>query len=250
MRFITFAAVTVAFIASVSAKIGFGSCPETVPMKTWTDYTHASTGFAQDQFYYHEIVAIDKQFDQLLGLAKQFNLKLPLNVACDDLGTVPPFNAIAKAIFDAAEAADASQTLADGKNFNYPAKEAFDLLFPPRNDAIVKLVDFQITDNKEAEFYYVCVDSFSFPAILAQVRSMGIPIPPEAIQVIDIVNKLSVILKKLNLTLKIEGGVVVGARPAGAADVTALQTAFGATLAKYPWSDLKVIDKAACPVPV
>ena len=51
---------------------------------------------------------------------------------------------------------------------------------------------------------------------------MGIPIPPEAIKVIDIVNKLSVIFKKLNLTLKIEGGVVVGARPADAADVTAL----------------------------
>jgi hypothetical protein len=46
MRFIKFAAVTVAFIASVSAKIGFGSCPETVPMKTWTDYTHTITGFA------------------------------------------------------------------------------------------------------------------------------------------------------------------------------------------------------------
>ena len=55
---------------------------------------------------------------------------------------MPPFNAIAKAIFEAAEGVDASQTLADGKNFNYPAKEAFDLLFPPRNDAIVKLVDF------------------------------------------------------------------------------------------------------------
>jgi hypothetical protein len=43
------------------------------------------------------------------------------------------------------------------------------------------LVDFKNTDNKEAEFYYVCVDSFSFPAVLAQVRGMGIPIPPEAI---------------------------------------------------------------------
>jgi len=75
-------------------------------------------------------------------MAKKFGLKIPLNVACDDLGTVPPFNEIAKAIFNAAEAADASQTVADGKNFNYPAKEAFDLLFPPRNDAIVKLVDF------------------------------------------------------------------------------------------------------------
>ena len=64
---------------------------------------------------------------------------------------------------------------------------------------------------------------------------------------IDIVNKLSVILKKLNLTLKIEGGVVVGARPAGAADVTALETAFGTKLPNYPWSGMKVIDNAACP---
>jgi hypothetical protein len=249
MRFITFAAVTVAFIASASAKIGFGSCPETVPMRTWTDYS-GGNGFAEDQFYYHEIIAIDNQFDQLLGMAKKFGLKIPLDVACDDLGTVPPFNQIAKAIYDAAQAADATQTLADGKNFNYPAKEAYELLFPPRNDAIVKLVDFLATDNKEAEFYYICVDSFSFPAVLAQVRGMGIPIPPEAIKVIDIVNKLSVIMKKLNLTLKIEGGVVVGARPAGAADVTALETAFGGKLPKYPWSGMKVIDKAACPVPV
>ena len=92
MRIITFAAVTVAFIASVSAKIGFGSCPETVPMKTWDDYTAVSTGFDVEQFYYHEIIAIDKQFDQLLGMAKKFGLKVPLDVACDDLGTVPPFN--------------------------------------------------------------------------------------------------------------------------------------------------------------
>jgi hypothetical protein len=69
MKFIRFVAVTVAFIASVSAKLGFGSCPD-VPSKTWDDYTHASTGFGREQFYYHEIVAIDNQFDQLLGLAK------------------------------------------------------------------------------------------------------------------------------------------------------------------------------------
>ena len=66
--------------------------------------------------------------------------------------------------------------------------------------------------NIEAELYFICVDSFSFPAVLAQVRGMGIPIPPEAIKVIDIFNMLSVILKKLNLTFKFEAGVVVGAR--------------------------------------
>jgi len=37
MRFIKFAVVTVAFIASVSAKIGFGSCPETIPMIAWVN---------------------------------------------------------------------------------------------------------------------------------------------------------------------------------------------------------------------
>jgi len=61
MKFIRFAAVTVAFIASVSAKLGFGSCPD-VPTKTWDDYTHASTGFARKQYFNREILAIDSQF--------------------------------------------------------------------------------------------------------------------------------------------------------------------------------------------
>ena len=70
------------------------------------------------------------------------------------------------AIFNAAEAADASQTVADGKNFNFHDKEAFDLLFPPRNDAIVKLVDFKITKNKEAEFYFACLDGWDLFSLL------------------------------------------------------------------------------------
>jgi hypothetical protein len=58
----------------------------------------------------------------------------------------------------------------------------------------------------------------------------------------------SPIWKMLNLTLKFEVGVIVGPRLADAADVTALQTAFGSTLANYPWSNFKFMDKAACPV--
>lgn len=98
----------------------------------------------------------------------------------------------------------------------------FDLLFPARDDAIVRLVDIVNTKGGEAEFYYVCVDSFSFPAVLAQIRSLGINIPKEAIQVIDVVNKLNVVLKKLNLTLKLEGGLIVGARPTSSAALVAL----------------------------
>jgi hypothetical protein len=245
MRFITFAAVTVAFIASVTAKIGFGSCPETVPMKTWENYTGV---IAKKKFYFHEIVAIDKQFVDLIEMAKKFGLKIPLDITCDDLGTVPPFSQIAKALYDEAEAEDAEQGLADGVIFNYPSKEVFELLLPPRKDAIVKLVDFIGRWNEEAEFYYICVDGFSFPAILAQVRGMGIPIPPEAIKVIDIFNMLSVIFKKLNLTLKIEGAAVVGYRPSTDWEIPNAKTAFGSKLPKYSWSELKIIDKTGCPL--
>lgn len=104
MRFITFAAVTVAFIASVSAKIGFGSCPTNLPRTTFAEYTDATTGFATDDLYYHEIIAMDKQFDSLIPLLGKFGFKLPLNIQCDDLGTIPPFKMIAQAVFEAAEA--------------------------------------------------------------------------------------------------------------------------------------------------
>lgn len=109
------------------------------------------------------------------------------------------------------------------------------------------MIDFHATAGNEAEYYYVCVDSFSFPAILAQFRALGIPIPKEAIQVIDIFNKLNVVFKKLNLTLRIEGGVVIGTRPATANNLSALETAFGSDHPKYGWKDMKVIDKTSCP---
>ena len=128
MKFISFAAVTVAFIASVSAKLGFGSCPD-VPTKTWDDYSHASTGFAKDQFYYHEFIAFDNQFIWIIETLKKFGVDYLSINPCDDLGIVA-FNEIAKAIYDAAEAADASQTKADGKNFNWPDKETFESIFP------------------------------------------------------------------------------------------------------------------------
>lgn len=96
----------------------------------------------------------------------------------------------------------------------------------------MKLVDFKTTKNKEAEFHYFCLDGiflismFPIPALREVIYS---------------------IFRKLNFSLKFEVGIIVGPRPAGAADVTALKTAFGSTLAKYAWSDMKVLDKAACP---
>ena len=160
MKFITFAAVTVAFIASVSAKLGFGSCPN-VPTKTWDDYSHASTGFAKDHFYYHEIIAFDNQLHWLIEMLKKVGYDfLSINIHCDDISTMYDFNQIAKGIYDAAEAADASQTKADGKNFNWPSKEVFEEFFRVSlvGEPVVKMVDFKTTKNKEAEFYYLCID--------------------------------------------------------------------------------------------
>jgi len=79
---------------------------------------------------------------------------------------------------------------------------------------------------------------------------MLIDIPPQAVKAIDdILDTLFVVLKKLNLTLKFEAGVLVGARPADAADYTALETK-GAYLSRYPWfHNMERIDKAACPAP-
>jgi len=119
MRFITFAAVSVAFIASVSAKIGFGSCSETVHTRNW-DYYSGPFSYSYNTYINHEIIAIDKQFDQLLGMAEKFGFKLPLDVACGDLGTVPPFSQIAKAIFDDPTANDDDPAYpADGTNFRF-----------------------------------------------------------------------------------------------------------------------------------
>ena len=211
MKFIRFAAVTVAFIASVSAKLGFGSCPD-VPAKTWDDYTHVSTGFAKDQYYYHEIIAIDNQLNWIIEMLKKvgyggFDIQI-FNFACDDMSTGRAFKKLPKAIYDAAEAADASQTKADGKNFNWPDKESFEGF---SRFTLSKLVDFKTTKNKEAEFYYSCIDGLLILMMF---------LPPGLKELMYITSE---IFRKLNFTLlKFEVGIIVGARPAGAADVTAL----------------------------
>ena len=42
------------------------------------------------------------------------------------------------------------------------------------------MVDTSNNVGHEAEYYFVCVDSFSLIALVAQLRGMGVPIPPEA----------------------------------------------------------------------
>ena len=153
----------------------------------------------------------------------KFGVKLPFDINCADIGTVPPFQTIAQAYQSAGVSG------ADGVKFNFYDAQVFDALFPYRSDAIVKMADFIKTPGSEAEYYYTCIDSFSLPSVLQQVQGLGIPIPPQAIQVIDVLNKLSVIFKKLNLTFRIEGAVVVGPRAIGATPTT-LSNKFGSSV--------------------
>ena len=77
---------------------------------------------------------------------------------------------------------------------------------------------------------------------------MGIQVYPEIISIMDLVNKLFAILKTLNLTLKFEAGFVAGTRPINAAAVSTLKSKFDKDVPRYAWSDMKVLDKTACPV--
>ncbi len=160
MKLFALAALTVAFVAQVSAKIGFGACPSVLG-KTNTQYVAANSGFTQIHLYNHEVIAIDKQLNQLLPMLGKVGVKVPGNINCDDLGTVEPFKTVAKMY------KDANPLIADGIKFNFYDAKMFDYLFPNRDDAIIKMVNFLNTNGAEAEFYYTCVDSFSFPAFLA-----------------------------------------------------------------------------------
>jgi hypothetical protein len=50
-------------------------------------------------------------------------------------------------------------------------------MFNPRKDPIMSLINFQPNAGKEAEYIYFCVDGFSFPALIEQMRALEIEIP-------------------------------------------------------------------------
>jgi hypothetical protein len=90
MRFLTVAALSAAFIASVSSKINFGPCRTDVPQLAFDDYEVTEP-------YIHRIAFMDRQFFDLFDLIEQLGFQMPLNYVCDDLATVTPFLELATA---------------------------------------------------------------------------------------------------------------------------------------------------------
>ena len=90
MRIFTFAAITVAFVASVAGKFGFGPCREDVPQLAYADYE-------ADTAYNHILFAMDHDFFELANVLDNLGFKFPLeNWRCDDLNTISPFTELAE----------------------------------------------------------------------------------------------------------------------------------------------------------
>ena len=52
------------------------------------------------------------------------------------------------------------------------------------------------------------------------------------------------------MTFRVEGGIVVGARPNDAAALEDLKLDFDTDVPKYRWSDMKIFDKTKCSTPL
>jgi hypothetical protein len=135
MRSILLGTLTLAFLASVSAKIDIGLCRTDITTVDFATYSKAPAPLP----YSHMIGAIDSGLKDLINLAQGFGFKFPLNPDCDDLGKAHPFSALAATQKAAAVTAKASQEAVDGTKFAFTA-DLFKKVFPERKDAIAKLV--------------------------------------------------------------------------------------------------------------
>lgn len=96
MRFFTISAITVAFLATISAKINFGPCRTDIVTQTLDDYAETATAP-----YPHRIFGIDSQFIDLIDFFEQLGFVMPINYVCDDLSSIPVFNEIATRQYEA-----------------------------------------------------------------------------------------------------------------------------------------------------
>ena len=160
MRIFTFAAITVAFVASVAGKFGFGPCREDVPQLAYADYE-------ADTAYNHILFAMDHDFFELANVLDNLGFKFPLeNWRCDDLNTISPFK----------ELAEEQET--DDFFFD---EDTFNLFFPERTDAVLKYAKNGESGGDFTDIVYLCMDTFSAPAIIEQARAFGLNTADSAI---------------------------------------------------------------------
>jgi len=215
MRFLAFSAMTVAFMATVSAKFDIGRCRTDVPQLSYED---VDTGDYEWDFrvpFERRFLAIDRQFEDLIAALTNFGFKMPLDYECDQLGAIEPFKSLAEEQKEADEDLDTPLDLYDDVNFHWE-EDLFNLWFPEREDAVLRMVAyFELPDDDPPtavlgyEQWYLCIDSFSLDAVIEQNEAFGLERTSGSSFFVSLTSLFD-IFKKLNMSFKVHGGIIFG----------------------------------------
>jgi len=92
MRILSFAVLSLAFVASVEAAFNFGNCPTDITTVTFADYEALDTGS-----YDHRLLMLDGGIIAAITNLEALGFKFPWeSYHCDDLATISPFKEISE----------------------------------------------------------------------------------------------------------------------------------------------------------
>jgi len=188
MRIIALAAMTVAFLGSVSAKFDFGKCYRDVEQESYDDY-------GITQAYDHFINYMDRGFFDLIDTIEGFGFKMPFDFRCESLAEVSPFKEI-------------SERQEEDDGIFLFEEEDYDLFFPDRPDAVLNFRKRGLEEAIPHEIIYICADTFSMPGLMDTARAFGRDISDAQISFAETFNQLFSAFYKLNLTFKIHGAII------------------------------------------
>lgn len=202
MKLLSFATLTVAFLATVTTKFNFGTCPGAdLKGLGFSDYKIAAS-------VDHYFAAMDTGLLSLVENVESFGFNVAYDFQCGQLGEYEPWKTWAVAQQTAGAAATPKVVL-DGKQFYYKEEKAFTSILNDRDDAVLKMVYMKATADLESEFYYFCVDSLSVPALFEFMQGFGLT-PSSSLG--GNINSLASIFAKLGLNFKTHGMFINGPR--------------------------------------
>ena len=211
MRFLAFSAMTVAFLATVSAKFNFGRCRTDIPQLTFDDIDaeYPCNG---------RLAFIDRGLESLIADLTAFGFKMPFDYECEGLGSIEPFKSIAERQKKEDEDLDDPTEYYDGSTFAWDAdtEDTFNLWFPEREDAVLKLISYDVLPHAPwvLEQWYLCIDTYSLDAILEQNLAFGLERNSASSFFVSLLD----VFKRLSMSFKVHGGLFWGMK-AGSGDL-------------------------------
>jgi hypothetical protein len=152
---------------------------------------------------------------------------MPLDYECEPLGSIEPFKSINERQQEEDADADAPTGLYDGTfevagksvgeywfGWDADTEDIFNLWFPEREDAVLRLVEYFEFNEPVSWIYgheqwYLCIDSFSLDAVIEQNEAFGLERTSGSSFFVSLTSLFD-IFKKLNMSFKIHGGIILG----------------------------------------